>query len=269
MTDRLLNAIRAKDYRAAFKAIAALRGSPQVLPPENGKDEQREFQLKVARLVAQRGVSALPAAWATLGPEQWRAALISEIGQFCDLWAEEALVELAIAALQDESRGIQRNAVWTLLGWLRERSPRELKAAKTEAQRRFAAAQAALRGWITPPRRARLTQAYGTLLWGSRRERHVALGQITESVGYTARASDTGIIEMLEALRPQSGATHTVSYEKLNASTLDWRTSLVAQHKGVDPASLKLRISYTPTGLLDAQVLESALRRIRDNAGAP
>jgi hypothetical protein len=249
VSDKLLKAIRGKDYRAAFKAIAALRGAPRDLSQEKAKDEQRAFQLGVARLVAERGVAGLAAGWAGLGPAPWRAALISEIGQFCGLWAEEALVDVALAALEDESREVQAQAVWTLLGWLR--------------------GAPAMQDWITRERRARLTRAYGTMLWNNRKERYVVLAQIVESLGYTARASDAGIIDMLEALRPQSGESHAVSYEKLDESTLDWRTRQVAERKKVDPASIKLRISYTPTGLLDARVLEGALRRIRENAGAP
>lgn len=260
MNDKLLKAIRGQDYRAAFKAIAQLRGSPAELPAKAAKDEQRAFQQDVARLVAGRGVAGLAAGWAGLGPQQWRAALISEIGQFSDLWAEEALIDVAIAALEDPSRAVQEKAVWTLLGWLREPEKRK---PTSESQRQFRAAAAALRGWITPGRRARLTRAYATMLWNSRKERSVVLQQIVESLGQTACASDTAVIEMLEALRPQAGESHTVSYEKLDASNIDWRTEAMAKKKGIDPARVKLRIVYTPTGLLDAKALEAALQRIR------
>ena len=246
MNEKLLKAVRGKDYRAAFQAIARLRHESDVdVPAVKAKDEQREFQLRVARIVAGSGVAGLAAEWPRLGHPKWRAILISEIGQFASLWAEEALVDLGVAALEDESADVQAKAVWAVLEWLRGGS------------------KSGLDRWITREHRARMTRAYSTMLERNRGEYRPVLQQIVESLGHTAVTSDSKAVALLEALRPMAGETHTVSHEKLDESNLDWRSKLVAERKGIDPASLKLRIAYTPTGLIDAKVLEASLKQIR------
>jgi len=177
---RLVRAARGRDYRAALKAIARLRGrhGPEVLgTPRGALDEQ---------------------------------SLIFEIGQFLDLWAEEPLVEVGLAALND-SHAVQSRAVLTVRTWLLPAEEKHLRSGKAEAQRRSIAATYAMRRWVTPEQRARMTRAYAAMLWKHRKQRYVVLDRIVESLGYTACASDADVIEMLEALRPQSGETHQVS----------------------------------------------------------
>lgn len=149
-------------------------------------------------------------------------------------------MEVGLSALND-SHAVQSRAVLTVRTWLLPAEEKHLRSGKTEAQRRSIAATYAMRRWVTPEQRARMTRAYAAMLWKHRKERYVVLDRIVESLGYTACASDADVIEMLEALRPQSGETHKVSFQP----------------------SLKLRIAYTPTGLLDAKGLETALKRIK------
>ncbi len=62
MNPKLAKAIRGKDHRAAFKAIAALRrhaGAGDVLDAAKPKDDQRAFQSQVARIVARALEAAL------------------------------------------------------------------------------------------------------------------------------------------------------------------------------------------------------------------
>lgn len=265
---RLVQAVRGKDYRLAFKAIARLRvrHGPEVLgTPRGALDEQRAFQDRVARMVLEQGLAGLASEWTQLGPEQWRANLIFEIGQFLDLWAEPALVEVGLVALND-SHAVQSRAVTTVRHWLPPARDEDLEHGKTQTERRYLPALHAMRRSITPEQRTRMTRAFAAMLWKHRKERYPVLADIVESLGHTARAADADVIEMLEALRPQSGETHKVSYHPLDEATLDERTRMVAERKGIDPSKFKLRIAYTPTGLLDAKVLETALKRIKSRA---
>ena len=69
-------------------------------------DEQLDFQRRVARVVLEKGIEGLVAEWTALGDAKWRAELISEIGQFVDLWVDRAIIELVLTALEDSSRDI-------------------------------------------------------------------------------------------------------------------------------------------------------------------
>ena len=64
-------------------------------------DEQRAFQLLIARLVAEGGVHGLAARWSDLPSPQWRERLVSEIGQAVHLWVDEGTIELLLAGLLD------------------------------------------------------------------------------------------------------------------------------------------------------------------------
>jgi hypothetical protein len=75
--------LRGDSFRHAVEAVAALRrldpGTGAGLVPSTGtKDEQRAFQLLVARLVAEGGVHGLAARWRDLPSPQWREMLVGE-----------------------------------------------------------------------------------------------------------------------------------------------------------------------------------------------
>jgi hypothetical protein len=113
---QLLKTARGTDFRRALKAIAELRASSDAalisaVAQAAAPDEQREFQVRVARLVLQKGIKGLVDAWATLGDAKWRAELISEIGQFLDLWVDKDVIELVLIALSDSDRQVQVKAV--------------------------------------------------------------------------------------------------------------------------------------------------------------
>jgi hypothetical protein len=89
----LLKIVRGNDFSRALKAIAELRMSSDsalvsALAQAAVPDEQRKFQVRVATVALQRGIKGLVDEWATFGDAKWRAELISEIGQFVDLWVE-------------------------------------------------------------------------------------------------------------------------------------------------------------------------------------
>lgn len=241
----LLKLVRGKDFRRALHAIAELRlsrDSVGTVAESARADEQRAFQTRVARIVLEKDIEGLVEAWATLGDAKWRAALISEIGQFLDRWMHRAVNELILAALEDSSRDVQIRGVWALLHI-------------TQATER-------LRGWITPSQRSRITQALAGMLERHRKDPYPVLSQIVEILGYTANREDTAIIAALEALRSRSGEPHTVSYERVEKSQFEWFDKLVLARKGADPDEM-IRIKYTPSGLLDKKLLETALARIR------
>ena len=169
---QLLKTARGNNFRRALKAIAELRASSDatllsVLAQAVAADEQRKFQVRVARLVLQKGIKGLVDEWATLGDAKWRAELISEIGQFVDLWVDKQIIELVLVALNDFDRRVQVKAVWTLLAYLREPSDKEKRAMKSASQRRFLDGAATVRGWITTAQRSRITQVLTVML-----ERH-------------------------------------------------------------------------------------------------
>ena len=103
---RLTKRLRGGDFRQAVKAVAELRHLDRAscahlissIPPG---DEQRAFQLLIARLVAESGVHGLAARWSDLPSPQWREMLVSEIGQAVHLWVDEGTIELLLAALDD------------------------------------------------------------------------------------------------------------------------------------------------------------------------
>ena len=233
----LLKLVRAKDFRRALHAIAELRAAndpalANAVTESADADEQRAFQSRVARIVLERGVQGLVDAWGTLGAANWRAGLISEVGQFLDRWAEPAVNELVLAALEDSS---------------------------------YLDATEKLRGAITQSQRSRMTRALGAMVERHRQEPYPVLPQLVELLGYTANKDDKTVIAALEALRSRSGEPHTVSYERLDKSQFEWFDKLVLAKKGVSPEEM-IRIKYTPTGLLDRKVLETALARISRKA---
>src|SRR6267142_271099 len=110
--------LRGGNFRHAVEAVAALRGldpatGAGLVPSIDTKDEQRAFQLLVARLVAEGGVHGLAARWRDLPSPQWREMLVSEIGQAVHPWIDEGTVELLLAALDDPE--VARQAVGSLV----------------------------------------------------------------------------------------------------------------------------------------------------------
>jgi hypothetical protein len=264
---QLLKTVRGNNFRRALKAIAELRASSDAatasaVAQAPVPDEQRDFQLRVATVVLQKGITGLVDQWTTLGDAKWRTELISEIGQFVDLWVDKDIIELVIVALNDSDRQVQVKTVWTLLAYLKEPSDKEKRAVKSASQRRFLDGAATVRGWITPAQRSRMTQALTVMLERHRQEPYPVLPQIVEALGYTACKKNQAAIELLEALRSDAGEPHRVSYEIVEAANFAWFEKLVTARKGVAPEQIT-RIIHTPTGLLDRKLLEAALVRIK------
>jgi hypothetical protein len=68
----LLKTLRGNDFRRAVKAIAELRMSSDTALASTvvqaaAPDDQREFQVCVARVVLQKGINGLVDEWMTLG----------------------------------------------------------------------------------------------------------------------------------------------------------------------------------------------------------
>jgi hypothetical protein len=266
--DTLLKTVRGNNFRRALKAIAELRaahepGLADVVAAPRAPEAQRAFQYRVARVVLRQGIRGLVAEWGDLADPQWRAELISEIGQFFALWVDEATVDLLLCALEDPIGEVRAKATWGLLGIVREIPARERRAARAESHRRALAALDLLRGWMTTARRARATRGLVEMLAQHRQAPSVVLSQIVEILGHTATKHDREAVQALEALALQSGEPFRVTYEELDERKLDWRDRLLAERKGIDPARLRARIAYHPTGLLDRKVLAAALARIQ------
>jgi hypothetical protein len=263
----LLKTLRGKNFRRALKAIAELCTSSDptlasTVVQAAAPDEQQEFQARVATVVLKKGIKGLVDEWTTLGDAKWRAELISEIGQFVDLWVDKDIIELVLAALSDPDRKVQVKAVWTLLAYLREPAEKEKAAVKSASQRRFLDGAATVRGWITPAQRSRMTQALSAILQAHRQEPYPVLPQIVEALGYTACKTNQTAIELLEALSSHAGEPHRVSYETVDAANFAWFEKLVTKKKGIAPEQIT-RIIHTPTGLLDKKLLEVALAHIK------
>jgi hypothetical protein len=114
----LTRRLRGGDFRQAVKAVAELRhldcaSGAHVISLITPGDEQRAFQLLVARLVVDGGVHELAARWNDLPSPQWREMLVSEIGQAIHLWVDEGTIELLLAALDDPE--VARQAVESLI----------------------------------------------------------------------------------------------------------------------------------------------------------
>src|SRR6058998_3717609 len=93
--------LRGGDFRQAVKAVAELRhldraSGAHVISSITPGDDQRAFQLLIARLVADGGVHGLAARRNDLPSPQWREMLVSEIGQAVHLWVDEGTIELLL-----------------------------------------------------------------------------------------------------------------------------------------------------------------------------
>jgi hypothetical protein len=260
--------LRGGDFRQAVKAVAELRhlGRPgaQLIPSITPEDDQRAFQLLVARLVAEGGVHELASRWSELPSAQWREKLVSEIEQAVHLWVDEGTVELLLAALDDPE--VARRAVGSLIECMRERSDTERrKWGKTLRGKAALDAWERLAAWITPARRARVANAVAAAL-----ERCAANpraltwpDKYIELLGHTANRTDERALTLLEQFRGRAGETRRSEFERLDPGNLPWPTAIIARKKGIPPGTPFVRIWSRPTGLLDLKGLEKAIERIR------
>lgn len=266
--------LRSGDFRHALEAVAALRqldaGSGlRLIPSLDTADEQRAFQLLIARLVAENGVRGLAARWGELPSPLWREMLVSEIGQAFHLWADEGTIELLLAALEDPEDQVARRSVGSLIYCLREKSTKERKeAARTLRGKAALEAWDQAAAWITPARRARIAKAATAALErcaGNPRaltwpDEYIAL------LGLSASRADQHAIALLEGFRPMAGETRRSEFETLDPDNLPWPTSALAKKKGIPPGTPVVRAWSKPTGLLDLKGLEEAIERIRRRA---
>jgi len=263
--------LRGTDFRRAMRAIAAVRGldraqATRLIPAFDAPDEQRAFQLLVARLVAEGGVANLAARWRELPSPEMRERFVGELGQALDFWDEEATVDLALAALDDPALPVKRRAVTVLLWCCRPLSPRDRKAmGKTQQGARALEAADRAAGWITAARRRRIAAAAAGAL-GAHRDDPKALtwpDDYIELLGLTASRGDAAALNLLEALRPRAGEPRRTEFERLDAGNLPRETALVAERKGIAPGRVVARVRSVGTGLLDLARLDQAVARIR------
>ena len=263
--------LRGGNFRQAVEAVAALRGvdpatGAGLVPSIDIKDEQRAFQLLVARLVAEGGVDGLAARWRDLPSPHWREMLVSEIGQAFHRWVEEGTVELLLAALEDPDDRVARRAVKLLTSCLREPSARERKEiAKTVRGRAALEAWGQATTWMTPARRARVTRAVTAAL-DRCADNPKALtwpDDYIELLGHSAIRTDQRAITLLEGFRRMAGETRRSEFEALDPENLPGPTAILAEKKGIPPGTPIVRARSVPTGLLDRKGLEDAIERIR------
>ena len=267
--------LRGGNFRHAVEAVAALRGldpatGAGLVPSIDTKDEQRAFQLLVARLVAEGGMHGLAARWRDLPLPQWREMLVSEIGQAFHLWVEEGIVELLLAALDDPDDRVARRAVKLLTSCLREPPAKERKKiAKTLRGKAALEAWDHATAWMTPARRARVAKAVTAAL-DRCADNPKALTwpeDYIELLGHSATRTDQRAIALLEGFRKMAGETRRSEFEALDPENLPWPTSILAEKKGIPPGTPFVRVWSIPTGLLDLKGLEDAIERIRRREG--
>jgi hypothetical protein len=227
-------------------------------------DEQRSFQLLIARLVADGGVHGLAARWNDLPSPQWREMLVSEIGQAVHLWVDEGTIELLLAALDDPE--VARQAVGPLIECMRERPEAERKKmAKTLRGKAALDAWDKMAVWVTPARRARVARAVTDALDGCA-DNPKALtwpDKYIELLGHSANRTDRRAVTLLEQFRAVAGETHRSEFETLDPYKLPCPTSILATKKGIQPGTPFIRVWSRATGLLDLKGLEEAIERIR------
>src|SRR5438445_10660632 len=104
----LTRRLRGADFRQALKAVAELRHLDRPVGAHDissltPADEQRAFQLLIARLVAEGGVPGLAARWRDLPSRQSPERLVSEFGQAVHMWVDEGTIELRLAGQRDRA----------------------------------------------------------------------------------------------------------------------------------------------------------------------
>lgn len=241
MVEKLLTKLRGKNDRAAYGAI------PQLLKLDDGslaavvasykpKDEQRRFQFELARIALAEGIDGLTKQWLRLGSEEQRRVLLQEIGPE---WGDQWMVEIAIAALEEPDDKVRGYAVLCAKNVIAGKSV------------------------ISADQRARITHALIRAM-ARHNERPLELfwlEKYVELLGLTASASDDLVIARLERLRPFAGASRRTVVEKLDPGNLPFGSREVAQKKGL-PLPVA-RVWDVGTGLLEIEILETALKRIR------
>lgn len=265
----LTRRLRGADFRQALKAVAELRHldralGAHVISSVTPGDEQRAFQLLVARLVAEGGVHGLAARWSDLPSAQWRERLVSEIGQAIHLWVDEGTIELLLAALDDPE--VARQAVGPLIECMRERPDKDRKQmGKTLRGKAALVAWDKMAVWITPARRTRIANAVSAALAGSAASPKALTwpDKYIELLGHSANRTDRRAVTLLENFRGMAGETRRSEVETLDPGNLPWSTSIVSRKKGVPPGTPFARVWSRPTGLLDIKGLEEAIERIR------
>ena len=229
-------------------------------------DEQRAFQLLIARLVADGGVHGLAARWNDLPSPQWREMLVSEIGQAIHLWVDEGTIELLLAALDDPEAA--RQAVGSLIECMRERpDPERKKVRKTLRGRAALEAWDKMAVWVTPARRARVARAVTAALDGCA-DNPKALtwpDKFIELLGHSANRTDRRAVTLLEQFRAMAGETRRSEFETLDPYNLPCPASILATKKEIPPGTPVVRVWSRPTGLLDLKGLEEAIERIRSH----
>lgn len=240
--ERLLTKIRGNKPRDAYRAIAQLRAPHDaalidIVASYKPKDEQRRFQFELAGIMLREGPAGLARRWLTLGTGEQRRDLLSEICSFSDEWASEGTVELAIAALDEPDDKVRGYA---------------LLCAKTAAESQ----------WMTPERRKRIAAALIRAM-ARHEKRPLELFWLEKYVELLGLTGDASVLERLERLRAFAGASRRAVVEKLDPDNLpypypkdpmDWPPGLPK------PA---YRVTDVGTGLLEIELLETALKRIR------
>ena len=262
--------LRSGDFRRAVQAIAALRDMDRAtatrsVPALDAPDEQRAFQLAVARIVAAHGMRGLAANWPELPGPQWRELFVSEIGQALDSWHGEDTVELLLAALEDEAL-VQRRAVIVLQACVRPFGPGERKRmARTRSGAAGLHAIDRMAGWITPERSARIAAGVTTAL--ERCADHPRdltwPDAYIELLGLTGVGADARSLAILERLRAKAGIPRRTEFERLDPDRLPLETAAVAESKGVPAGTPFVRVKSVGTGMLDLENLERAIAAIR------
>jgi hypothetical protein len=261
--------LRGADFRQALKAVAELRHLDRALGVEvisaiTPADEQRAFQLLIARLVAEGGVHGLAARWSDLPSAQWRERLVSEIGQAVHLWVDEGTIELLLAALDDPEAA--RQAVGSLIECMRERPDRERKQmGKTLRGKAALDAWDKMAIWITRARRTRVASAVFAALDGCAANPKALTwpDKYIELLGHSANRTDQRAVTLLEKFRGMAGETRRSEFATLDLCNLPWPTSIVSGKKGVPRGTPFVRVWSQSTGLLDIKGLEEAIERIR------
>lgn len=267
--------LRGRDFRHAVEALAALRHVDQstsagLVPSIDTADEQRAFQLLIARLVTDGGVHAIAARWRELPSPQWREMLVSEIAQAFHLWVNEGTIELFLAALEDPDDNVARRAVKALVYCLSETPLKERKKiAKTLRGKAMLDAWDQAGAWMTPARRARIAKTVSAALerCADNPKELTWADDYIELLGYSATSTDQRAIALLQGFRKMAGETRRSEFEALDPDNLPWPTSILAEKKGIPPGTPFVRVWSIPTGLLDLAVLEEALARIRRREG--
>ncbi len=263
--------LRGADFRHAVQAIAALRhmdrASAGGLVASTGiQDEQRAFQLLIARLVVEGCVAGLAARWRDLPSPHWREMLLSEIGQALHLWVDEGTIELLLAGLDDPDPNVARRAVSPLIACLREKTVKERKdQARTRTGKAALDAVDQAAAWITPERRSRIARTVTATLdrCAANPKALTWPEQYIELLGLTATRNDRHAIDVLEGFRPLAGEARRSEFETLDPDNLPWPTSIMAAKKGIPLGTPFKRVWSIPTGLLDLKILEEAITRIR------